>query len=90
MVGEIGKSETFENTFKEGYVLIDETQATINVTFTKDDQVINIKYNVKAAEEPHSYNIIFNPNGGKGSIPNINVEGEKQVKLTKNLFTKDG
>lgn len=90
LVGEIGKSETFENTFKEGYVLNDETQASINVAFSKDDQVIIIKYNVKATEKPHSYNIIFNSNGGKGSIPNINVEGEKQVKLTKNLFTKDG
>ena len=40
--------------------------------------------------EANKYNVVFNSNGGSGTMPNQEMTYDKEAKLNKNIFTREG
>ena len=40
--------------------------------------------------EANKYNVVFNSNGGSGTMPNQEMTYDKETKLNKNIFTREG
>ncbi len=50
----------------------------------------NSSYTLYAVWEANKNTLIFNANGGTGSMPNMTIATDRTAKLTSNAFTKDG
>ena len=50
----------------------------------------NSSYTLYAVWEANKNTLIFNANGGSGSMPNMTIATDSTAKLTSNAFTKDG
>ncbi len=50
----------------------------------------NSSYTLYAVWEANKNTLVFNANGGTGSMPNMTIATDSTVKLTSNAFTKDG
>ena len=50
----------------------------------------NSSYTLYAVWEANKNTLVFNANGGTGSMPNMTIATDSTAKLTSNAFTKDG
>lgn len=50
----------------------------------------NSSYTLYAVWEANNNTLVFNANGGTGSMPNMTIATDSTAKLTSNAFTKDG
>lgn len=83
---------TYKMTPKTGYhmkkLTVDEkvvpNASTYSFTMATAGHTIDVEW------EANSYNIVYDKNGGTGSMPNQNMEYDTEAALSPNLFTKTG
>ena len=75
------------NPSKTGYTFLGWYNGEDNLT---EETVIGADITYTAKFKPNHYSIVFNPNGGSGSMETIEAVFDEQIKLPKCTFTRDG